>query len=167
VAADSAGNAWVTTAGADGANGALDQTVTLGAIGLFEVTPKTATPYTAGTDALNLTTGFTSPKSDEVDGNGVVWVMDETGVIAYSSGGAAFLSETGGFNPCITTGTSCTYPDDTFAKGIAVDSTGAVWWTTPDTTTTNTNANMLIQMFGPATATWPLLATGQPGTMPQ
>jgi hypothetical protein len=48
-----------------------------------------------------------------------------------------------------------------------VDSTGSVWWTNPDLTTTTPNANMLIQMIGTGTPTWPLLATQKPGTMPQ
>jgi hypothetical protein len=116
------------------------------------------------------TLGLVAPKFLEADGNNVMWIADTGGIVAYSTTAAPVvgeISESGGFNPCIPSGTTCTYPDNTSTKGIAIDSTGSVWGTTPDLTTTNTNANRLIQMIGTATATWPLLATGKPGTMPQ
>ncbi len=163
VAIDSNNNEWYTSAGAPG------QTPS-GSIGLAKMTP-TGSPVSNFTAGTALTTGYTSPKFDEADGNNVIWVMDTTGIIAYASTASptiGMLAEPGGFNPCIVnSGTTCTYPDNASAKGIAIDSTGSVWWTTPDLTTTNANSNRLIQMIGTAAPTWPLLAAGKPGKMPQ
>jgi hypothetical protein len=163
VAVDSASDYWFTTASATG------QTVATGAIGLYELVP-VGSPITTTTAGTTVTTGFTSPKGLEADGDNVLWIADTTGIQAYSTSAppvTTFLSEAGGFSPCIPTGTVCTYPDNLNTKNVAVDSTGSVWWTTPDTTTTNANSNRLIQLIGTGTATWPLLATGKPGTMPQ
>jgi hypothetical protein len=170
VAIDSSNNAWFTAGGAPG------QTLTSGVVnGLFKAVPGGGTPYTTAGSSFSTinSTALKTPKFLEADGNNVLWIADSTGIAAYASklGTPAFISEAGGFKPCIpSSGSSatCTYPDNNAnTKGIAVDSTGSVWWTTPDLTTTNTNANMLIQMIGTGTSTWPLLAVQKPGTMPQ
>lgn len=167
VAIDSSNNAWVTAGGAPG------QTISPGVVGLFKCTP-TVTSNIISALSCNSTssTPVTTPKFVESDGNNVMWIMDSTGVIAYSTAASptvATLSETGGFKPCIVaSGTVCTYPDfNVSPKGIAVDSTGSVWFTTPDLNHANTNNNSLVQIIGTATATWPLLATQKPAAMPQ
>jgi hypothetical protein len=172
VATDSSNNVWITAAGTPG------QTPTNGSIGLGKLTPSGGPPVTSGTAGAAITAGFTSPKGLEADGANVLWIADTTGIIPYGTNsttytGSGMFVETGGVNPCIPSagsvptanGTTCTYPDNTSTKTVAIDSTGSVWWTTPDLT--NANANRLVQMIGTATATWPLLATGKPGTMPQ
>jgi len=167
VAIDSANNAWVTAGGAPG------QTITPGVVGLFECVPTvTSSVISALTCGSTSKTPVTAPKFLEADGNNVLWVADTTGILAYASTASpavATISETGGFKPCIVgSGTTCTYPDfNASIKGIAIDSTGSVWFTTPDTTHSNTNANALVQIIGTASATWPLLATQKPGVMPQ
>ena len=169
VAVDSSNNTWYT------AGGALGQTLTSGVVnGLFEcVSTFTSGLISAETCSTINSTVLTTPKFLEADGNNVLWIADSTGIAAYAStlGTPAFISEAGGFKPCIPgTGTTaaCTYPDfTTQIKGIAVDSTGSVWWTTPDITPSNTNANMLYQMIGTGTSAWPLMATQKPGVMPQ
>jgi hypothetical protein len=171
VAVDSSSNVWFTAAGAPG------QTITSGAAGLAKCAPNAGAPFTTASKASNTTcttisgNTFTSPKFLEADGNKVLWIADSTGIVAYASGKPGFISENGGFLPCIPGNGSvatCTYPDNNSStKGIAVDSTGSVWWTTPDLVTTNANANMLIQMIGTGTPTWPLLAVQSPGNMPQ
>ena len=178
IAIDSSNNVWVTAAGA------LGQTPASPAlIGLAKCAPTTAgAPFTTASKASNSScvtvtpATFTTPKFLEADGNNVLWIADSSGIQAYASTlgtptAPVFLSESGGFLPCIPgsgTSAACTYPDNSAStKGVAVDSTGSVWWTTPDLTTTNTNANMLIQMIGTGTSAWPLLAVQKPGTMPQ
>jgi len=182
VATDSSGNAWVTAAGPIGEalNGGTNTGLSVG-----------LAKCTSGTSCSSIANGnFVSPKRLQVDGNGVIWIMDAYGVHAYAStlSTPAFISEetsasngSAGFAPCIPSTTTCTYPDNlgtinsgatgsyaySGAKSVAIDSTGSVWWTTPDTTVGNTNANMLIQMIGTAAPTWPLLAKQTPGTMPQ
>jgi hypothetical protein len=160
VAIDSAGNAWFTDVPTSSSfpTGLTEALVTAGAL---QTTPSASTITTLG---------LVAPKWLEADGNNVMWIADTGGVVAYSTAATPTvgeISELGGFNPCIPSGTTCTYPDNASTKGIAVDSTGSVWWTTPDVTTTNANSNRLIQLIGTGTATWPLLATGKPGTMPQ
>jgi hypothetical protein len=164
LALDSAGNAWFTS---DWPGTASSSTTP---VGLTEAVVTAGALQTTPAANTITTLGLVSPKFLEADGNNVMWVADTGGIVAYSTTATPVvgeISESGGFNPCIPSGTTCTYPDNASTKGIAIDSTGSVWWTTPDLTTTNTNANRLIQMIGTATATWPLLATGKPGTMPQ
>jgi hypothetical protein len=174
VAIDSSNNLWVTAGGAPG------QSVSSGVVGLGKCSPNAGPPFLSTTTSSTTTcsttsvaAGFTSPKFLEADGNNVLWVADTTGIEAYAStlSTPALISEAGGFKPCIPGSgntSTCTYPDfNTSIKGITVDSTGSVWFTTPDLTTTNPNANMLIQMIGSATPTWPLLAVQKPGQMPQ
>jgi hypothetical protein len=173
VAIDSSNNLWVTAGGAG-------QTISTGMVGLAKCSPNAGAPFLSSTTSSTTTcsttsvaSNFTSPKFLEADGNNVLWVADITGIEAYASalGTPALISETGGFKPCIPGSgntSTCTYPDfNTNIKGISVDSTGSVWFTTPDLTTTTANANMLIQMIGSATPTWPLLAVQKPGQMPQ
>ena len=168
VAIDSANNSWYT------AGGALGQTLTTGVVtGLFECTSTFTSGLISAENCSTInSTALTTPKFLEADGNNVLWIADSTGIAAYAStlGTPAFISEAGGFKPCIPgsgSSATCTYPDfNTSIKGIAVDSTGSVWFTTPDITT-NTNANMLIQMIGTGSSTWPLLAVQKPGAMPQ
>jgi len=173
VAVDSSNNYWLTAAGiqSNAPETAL-QTMTSGvSVGLFEVTNTGVSPLTSSNLAAgtSVTSGFTSPKFLEADGNNVLWIHDQTGIVEYattSSPVSGYLSETGGYKPCLAgSATTCTYPDNNYnSKGVAVDSTGSVWYTTPDLTTTNTNANMLVQLIGTAASTWPLLAMGSPGT---
>jgi hypothetical protein len=169
VAIDSSNNAWYTAGGAPG------QTLTGGVVnGLFKCIPAGGTPFTTGaTTCSTISSAFTAPKFLEADGSNVLWIADTTGIAAYASGlgTPAFLSESGGFKPCLPAAgagsVACTYPDfNASIKGVAVDSTGSVWWTTPDTTSTTTNANMLIQMIGTGTSTWPILARQTPAVMP-
>jgi len=173
LAVDSGNNYWLTAAGIQ--NNAPETTLqTMGSgihTGLFEVKNSGAAPLVSGnlSAGTSVTTGFTSPKFLEADGNNVLWIHDQTGIVEYAttaSPASGYLSETGGFKPCIVnSGTTCTYPDNNYnSKGVAVDSTGSVWYTTPDLTTTNTNANTLVQLIGTAASTWPLLAMGSPGT---
>ncbi|HEY0309268.1 MAG TPA: hypothetical protein VGB94_13990 [Acidobacteriaceae bacterium] len=165
VAIDSSNNSWLTAGGTPG------QTEGAGIVnGIFECT--SVNYATTKATCNTITSAVTAPKFLEVDGNNTVWVADTTGILAWSTTAPtpAFISPSGGFKPCIvqTSTTTCTYPDfNVSIKGIAVDSTGSVWFTTPDLTTTSTNANSLIQIIGSATAAWPLLATQKPGTMPQ
>ena len=171
-AIDSNNNAWFSTISAPNQAG-----LTNGLWLLREVYNGTPSLLTSVTASTTVTTGVTAPQFMEIDGNFDLWAADSTGIIAYATpskavGGGAMMTETGGFSPCIPTGSpaskSCTYPDfNGSTKSVAVDSTGAVWFTTPDTATTNTNANMLFQMIGTGVPTWPLLATGKPGRMPQ
>ncbi len=200
VAVDHSGNVWTTAGGTNAcgnAQGANDQSCvnfqSLGSsynLGLTECLPTTTDDLVTGANcseisALSNGLGDTtannptamSPKFLEVDGDGVVWVMDSynVGVDAFASGvgtNGTLISESTGFTPCLnvyysTNTDACTYPDSSSSpKGIVVDSTGSVWYTTPDFTTSNTNANMLIQIVGTGTATWPLLAAQKPGEMP-
>lgn len=161
-AVDSSNNDWMTTAGAPGQTSSFP-------LGLFKSVPSGGPPYTTATPTQVTGTTFTSPKFLEVDGGSVVWVADSTGIMAYASalGTPAYLNESGGFTPCVPSGTSCTYPDFSSTKGIAIDSTGSLWFTTPDLTTSTANSNRLFQIIGSAAPTWPLLATGKPGVMPQ
>jgi hypothetical protein len=173
VAVDSSNNYWITAAGIQ-SNAPETSLQTMGSgihPGLFEVTNTGASPLTSSNLAAgtSVTSGFTSPKFLEADGNNVLWIHDQTGIVAYSttaSPATGMLSETGGFRPCIAgAATTCTYPDNNYnSMGVAVDSTGSVWYTTPDLTTSNTNANSLVQLIGTAASTWPLLAMGSPGT---
>ena len=186
VAADGYGNIWVTaggtnTCGSANTSGCVGfQTLSSNVdLGLAECVPggsggNYSMPYTsAGTSCTSVISAAsgTSPKFLESDGNNVIWMMDSynVGVEAYASQAPtpALISEPTGFTPCIPSGSSCTYPDTSSSpKGIVVDSTGSVWYTTPDITTTRTNANMLIQIIGTGTSTWPLLAVQQPGYAP-
>jgi len=162
VATDSAGNGWLTTDAIGGT----------GVVGLTKVASGFSATIPTANTLTGATYGFTSPKWLEADGNNVMWIADTTGIIACASnpastGSCTMISQPGGFKPCLGSTSTCTYPDYGSTKGVAVDSTGSVWFTTPDATTTNTNANDLIQIIGTGTATWPLLATGKPGAMPQ
>jgi len=157
----------VTIASSAGTGAAAYATVSGGAVTGIVVT-NGGSGYT-GTATVTLEA--TAPKFLEADGNNVLWIADISGIVAYSTTAnptVGAISEAGGFTPCIANGvTTCSYPDTVSTKGIAVDSTGSVWYTTPDLSTAAPNSNRLIQLIGTGSATWPLLATGKPGTMPQ
>jgi hypothetical protein len=165
MAIDSAGFPWVNFDAP--ANGGTNTFAVAVAKAAFSSGAITTTPTSANVTTL----GLAAPKWMEFDGNNVLWIMDSGGVIAYSttaSPSVAALSPSGGFVPCLAgSAVTCTYPDFSSAKSVAVDSTGSVWFTTPDSTTSVANSNRLIQLIGTASSAWPLLATGKPGAMPQ
>lgn len=193
VAVDGSGNFWVTAGGTNACGNvsghntnscsAFQNLSGTDEVGVAKCTPSGGPPFTTVTcstiSALSSaspngssTTPVESPKFLEADGNNVIWIMDSftVGVKAWASTLAtpALISEPTGFAPCIYESGGCTVPDaKSSPKGIAVDSTGSVWYTTPDTASTDTNANFLIQIIGTGASTWPLLAVQQPGTMPQ
>jgi hypothetical protein len=190
LAADGYGNIWVTggstnscgSAVATGTTAAptcnIFQSTTSGSLGLTKCTPTpVGGPYTSAicvTKVSNASGTTMSPKYVEADGNNVIWMMDSynVGVQAFAStlSTPALISEATGFSPCIPNNTTYTYPDAYASpKGIVVDSTGAVWYTTPDIANTYpaNNANMLIQIIGTGTSVWPLLAVQNPGVAPQ
>jgi hypothetical protein len=172
IALDGSGKPWATLDSL--LNGTTSNTFAVG------VTPVNVSGTTLNTTVQSwaiTNLGLVYPKWLEADGGNVLWIADVGGIVACTINDAASpsptclpVSELGGFNPCIPSAgpgsASCAYPDNSSTKGIAIDSTGSVWWTTPNSTPTATS-NMLIQMIGTGTPTWPLLATQKPGTMPQ
>lgn len=166
IALDSSGNAWITT------DAPVNGGTQVGVVGLTKANMTSGSLATSTSSTLALTSlGLVVPKWLEADGNNVMWVADTGGIVAYSttaSPNVAEISESGGFRPCLAgSGTTCSYPDNSSTKGIAIDSTGSVWFTTPDSTTSVANSNRLVQIIGTASSAWPLLATGKPGVMPQ
>jgi hypothetical protein len=186
IALDAYGTPWMTVDAF--ANGGTNTS----AVGIVPVEiTSTGTASPAGTQTASWTIsnlGLLDPKGLEADGNNVLWIADSsttTGIVACTPSDTVLfngvtsstaplcplVSESGGFKPCIPNGSSglvgCYVPDNSSTKNLAIDSTGSVWWTTPDLTRTGiNNNNSLIQMIGTASPTWPLLARQTPGVLP-
>jgi len=163
VAIDAAGNAWTVP---DTAPFSLQKIVpTLNGSGVI----------TALTDSASYSTGagFSSPRFLEVDGGGTIWIADENdhGVISFNTSKAAFVSESGGYQPCLVVGGICAANGSSGgansaaqgARQVMVDSTGSLW--IPTGGSSNTGFSNIVQVIGSAAPTWWPGATN-PGVMP-
>ncbi len=106
------------------------------------------------------------PSAAALDGNGNLFWSGTAGRLYSYLGAETNVTTTGGtlagtptyFYPCyLGSATSCTYP--TSLAGMAIDSSGAMWYAAPNVGGTP----YLVQHFGLAQPTWPLLAYAQSG----
>jgi len=151
VAIDSSGNGWVTTA-----SNIFKLTAT-GSGSSFATSAGSAIPYTASG-------GTASLRFANFDGNNTLWTVDNnttnSAVVGYSTTAATptvFL-----LKPCIANTTTCPSVATTGVEGprvAQVDSTGSIW------VASSTNGN-IVQIFGAAAPTWPLLGDLKPGILP-
>lgn len=123
-----------------------------GVYGLQPVTPtlvgNQVTGVTAGTE---FTTFFTTASWSQADGSNNVWTADGSQLILYNGSSSSVLS------PCIPTAvgsnTTCKTSPYSGLNHLALDSTGAVWFTSSAT-------GSVSQVIGSAAPTWPLLSAG-------
>ena len=169
IAVDGSGNAWTVPSACSSCT-----------IALQEITPSyTSGSYSSGgvitslpsapTATYSTGAGFSYPHMLEVDGGGKVWIADTNtyGTEVFNIGTTAFISESGGFKPCLISGTTCATNSSTTGgatgpRSVAVDSTGSVWVANG---TLNLATGIVDQIIGAGTPTWWAGATN-PGVMP-
>lgn len=89
--------------------------------------------------------------------NGQVFFLTGTGGSTNISTGGTF----GSFMPCHLTGGVCDNPGSAKLGGMAIDSSGAMWYVSAG------GSYGLVQTLGQASPTWPLLASENSGVMVQ
>ncbi len=142
----------------------------------------TANSPSAFTGKSQSSTSAAVPNQSEVDGGGNLFYTDaETSGRLYeyvpagntdtvkttNSGGTSTTSyQVAALLPCYPVNQQCYVPASFSTLGVQVDSSGAVWYLA-NTNYEGYGVGVLVQTFGPGTATWPVLALEQPGAMPQ
>ena len=136
------------------ANGQL----ALNNLGLFNGTAQNSAPYN-------------SPSQTEVDGAGsVFWTDLEANGELYqfvpSSGGTMSQGTLHAMLPCYPVNGTCYIPAVANARGMQIDSTGALWYVA-DASFYGAPIGIVVQTFGVGTPTWPQQSLGRPGVKPQ
>ena len=141
-----------------------------------EVDTASGTTTTLGAGTGGSYTGITAsvaPGGADIDGAGnLFWTDNETGGQVYmlttttGTGASSTTSLSGGslisFSPCYIAASKCHTPaNGTFLHGMAIDSSGAMWYVS------NSGLYPVVQTLGLAAPTWPLTSYAQGATTVQ
>lgn len=147
VVADKNGTGYAVTSGTGG--------------NVFKLTPIGSGSGTTLSKSVLLADPSSSARTLSIDGNGTVWFADNNGttgnIYAYNTTSGSLT----GYLPCYLASSSTQTCSSAVngMRNVAVDSTGALW-------IPSSPAGTVIQVFGVAAPTVPLLSQIKPGVMP-